>query len=67
MERDKRRAERSSVDLKYLKNCVLQLYQMGDGLALLPVIARLLELSPEEVDACRAALRKAGVGMEVSG
>lgn len=38
---------------------------MGDGLALLPVIARLLELSPEEVEACRVALRKAGVA-EVS-
>ena len=44
---------------------MLQLYQMGDGLALLPVMAQLLELSPEEVDACKTALRRAGV--EVGG
>lgn len=44
-----REEKRGSVDLVYLKNVVLKLLETGEREALGPVIAQLLQLSPEEV------------------
>ncbi|KAK9227888.1 hypothetical protein WN944_020832 [Citrus x changshan-huyou] len=46
MERSKKR---EGVDMTYLKNVILKLLETGEVEALLPVIAMLLQFSPEEV------------------
>ncbi|KAL9270931.1 GRIP-like protein [Drosera capensis] len=44
-----RMQKREGVDMTYLKNVVLKLLQTGEVEALLPVVAMLLQFSPEEV------------------
>ncbi|XP_039009490.1 protein GRIP-like isoform X1 [Hibiscus syriacus] len=52
MERSKRR---EGVDMTYLKNVILKLLETGEVEALLPVVAMLLQFSPEEVQKCQQA------------
>ncbi|KAL9251652.1 GRIP-like protein [Drosera capensis] len=52
-----RMQKREGVDMTYLKNVVLKLLQTGEVEALLPVVAMLLQFSPEEVQKCRQAYR----------
>ncbi|GMH24540.1 hypothetical protein Nepgr_026383 [Nepenthes gracilis] len=52
-----RMQKREGVDLTYLKNVVLKLLETGEVLALLPVIAMLLQFSPEEIQKCQQAYR----------
>ncbi|GAB2282475.1 hypothetical protein Dimus_017018 [Dionaea muscipula] len=49
--------KREGVDMTYLKNVVLKLLETGEVEALLPVIAMLLQFSPEEVQKCQQAYR----------
>ncbi|KAJ0041173.1 hypothetical protein Pint_28643 [Pistacia integerrima] len=44
-----RKQKREGVDMTYLKNVVVKLLETGEVEALLPVIAMLLQFSPEEV------------------
>ncbi|GAB2251857.1 hypothetical protein Droror1_Dr00004704 [Drosera rotundifolia] len=52
-----RMQKREGVDMTYLKNVVLKLLQTGEVEALLPVVAMLLQFSPEEVQKCQQAYR----------
>ncbi|KAI5684059.1 hypothetical protein M9H77_05287 [Catharanthus roseus] len=52
-----RMQKREGVDMTYLKNVVLKLLETGEVEALLPVIAMLLQFSPEEVQKCQQAYR----------
>lgn len=52
MERSKKR---EGVDMTYLKNVILKLLETGEVEALLPVIAMLLQFSPEEMQKCQQA------------
>ncbi|CAK9164929.1 unnamed protein product [Ilex paraguariensis] len=52
-----RMQKREGVDMTYLKNVVLKLLETGEVGALLPVIAMLLQFSPEEVQKCQQAYR----------
>lgn len=54
-----RTQKREGVDLTYLKNVVLKLLETGEVEALLPVIAMLLQFSPQEVQRCQQAYRSA--------
>lgn len=54
MERSKKR---EGVDMTYLKNVILKLLETGEVEALLPVIAMLLQFSPEEMQKCQQAYR----------
>ncbi|KAE8674024.1 Protein GRIP [Hibiscus syriacus] len=54
MERSKRR---EGVDMTYLKNVILKLLETGEVEALLPVVAMLLQFSPEEMQKCQQAYR----------
>eukprot|EP01018_Ginkgo_biloba_P018109 Gb_14280 [translate_table: standard] len=45
--------KRESVDMTYLKNVILKLLETGEVGVLLPVIATLLQFSPEEVRKCQ--------------
>lgn len=47
-----RSQNRQGVDMTYLKNVILKLLQTGEATALLPVIAMLLQFSPEELKKC---------------
>jgi hypothetical protein len=44
-----RAQKREGVDMTYMKNVILKLLETGEVEALLPVIAMLLQFSPEEV------------------
>ncbi|KAK4752398.1 hypothetical protein SAY87_021196 [Trapa incisa] len=52
MERSQRR---EGVDMTYLKNVILKLLETGEVEALLPVVAMLLQFSPEEMQKCQQA------------
>ncbi|XP_071735336.1 protein GRIP [Rutidosis leptorrhynchoides] len=54
MERSKRR---EGVDMTYLKNVIVKLLETGEVGALLPVIAMLLQFSPDELQKCQNAYR----------
>ncbi|XP_038999759.1 protein GRIP-like [Hibiscus syriacus] len=54
MERSKMR---EGVDMTYLKNVILKLLETGEVEALLPVVAMLLQFSPEEMQKCQQAYR----------
>ncbi|XP_031404892.1 protein GRIP [Punica granatum] len=54
MERTQRR---EGVDMTYLKNVILKLLETGEVEALLPVVAMLLQFSPEELQKCQQAYR----------
>ncbi|GFZ09445.1 golgi-localized GRIP domain-containing protein [Actinidia rufa] len=54
MERSKKR---EGVDMTYLKNVILKLLQTGEVEALLPVVAMLLQFSPDEMQKCYQAYR----------
>lgn len=50
-----RAQKREGVDMTYLKNVVLKLLETGEVEVLLPVIAMLLQFSPDEVQKCQQA------------
>ncbi|KAG8660077.1 hypothetical protein MANES_02G112700v8 [Manihot esculenta] len=50
-----RSQKREGVDLTYLKNVILKLLETGEVEVLLPVVAMLLQFSPEEVLKCQEA------------
>ncbi|CDP01809.1 unnamed protein product [Coffea canephora] len=52
-----RKQKREGVDLTYLKNVILKLLETGEVEALLPVVAMLLQFSPDEVQKCQNAYR----------
>ncbi|CAA2972575.1 GRIP [Olea europaea subsp. europaea] len=52
-----RMQKREGVDLTYLKNVILKLLETGEVERLLPVVAMLLQFSPEELQKCQAAYR----------
>ncbi|KAF5735895.1 protein GRIP [Tripterygium wilfordii] len=52
-----RMQKREGVDMTYLKNVILKLLETGEVEALLPVIAMLLQFSPEEMQKCQQAYR----------
>ncbi|CAN1330802.1 Protein GRIP [Linum perenne] len=52
-----RAQKREGVDMTYLKNIIVKLLETGEVEALLPVVAVLLQFSPEEVQKCRQAYR----------
>ncbi|KAI3462326.1 hypothetical protein Pfo_018989 [Paulownia fortunei] len=52
-----RMQKREGVDLTYLKNVILKLLQTGEVERLLPVIAMLLQFSPDEMQKCQQAYR----------
>jgi hypothetical protein len=55
-EMERLRLPGKTTDMEYLKNVVLKLFQTGEADSLLPVVATVLQFSPAEVEACRAAL-----------
>lgn len=54
-----RMQKREGVDLTYLKNVILKLLETGEVEALLPVVAMLLQFSPDELRKCQQAYRSA--------
>lgn len=52
-----RMQKRGGVDMTYLKNVILKLLETGEVGALLPVVAMLLQFSPEEMQKCQQAYR----------
>ncbi|KMT09626.1 hypothetical protein BVRB_6g130790 [Beta vulgaris subsp. vulgaris] len=52
-----RSQKREGVDMTYLKNVVLKLLETGEVEALLPVIAMLLQFSPDELQKCQQVYR----------
>ncbi|KAK4262008.1 hypothetical protein QN277_027625 [Acacia crassicarpa] len=52
-----RSKKREGVDMTYLKNVILKLLETGEVETLLPVIAMLLQFSPEEMQKCQQAYR----------
>ncbi|CAH9098437.1 unnamed protein product [Cuscuta epithymum] len=52
-----RSQKREGVDLTYLKNVILKLLETGEVEALLPVIAMLLQFSPDEMLKCQQSYR----------
>ncbi|KAJ7953212.1 protein GRIP [Quillaja saponaria] len=52
-----RMQRRDGVDMTYLKNVILKLLETGEVEALLPVVAMLLQFSPEEMKKCQQAYR----------
>ena len=56
-----RSQKRSSVDMTYVKNVILKLLETGEVEALLPVIAMLLQFSPDELRRCQEAYRMQAV------
>ncbi|XP_038904107.1 protein GRIP isoform X2 [Benincasa hispida] len=56
--RDMERSQkREGIDMTYLKNVILKLLETGEVEALLPVVAMLLQFSPEEMQKCQQAYR----------
>ncbi|KAK9809711.1 hypothetical protein WJX73_008782 [Symbiochloris irregularis] len=49
---------KASRDMEYLKNILLKLFETGEAAALLPVIATMLQFSPNELTRCKTALAK---------
>ncbi|XRA99511.1 GRIP domain-containing protein [Pycnococcus provasolii] len=60
-ERLKKRAEvaESATNVTYLKNVVLKLLETGEGDALLPILSRLLQFSPDEAQRAHKAMADA--------
>jgi chromosome segregation ATPase len=56
-----RNQKRSGVDMTYVKNVILKLLETGEVEALLPVIAMLLQFSPDELRRCQEAYRMQAV------
>ncbi|KAK1587300.1 hypothetical protein Q3G72_011581 [Acer saccharum] len=52
-----RMQKREGVDMTYLKNIILKLLETGEVEALLPVVAMLLQFSPEEMQKCQQTYR----------
>ncbi|KAM1479536.1 hypothetical protein ACFX2I_026804 [Malus domestica] len=52
-----RSQKREGVDMTYLKNVILKLLETGEVEALLPVVAMLLQFSPDELQKCQQAYR----------
>ncbi|KAK3008457.1 hypothetical protein RJ639_013286 [Escallonia herrerae] len=52
-----RMQRREGVDMTYLKNVILKLLETGEVEALLPVVAMLLQFSPDEMQKCQQAYR----------
>ncbi|WOL10758.1 protein GRIP isoform X1 [Canna indica] len=52
--------KREGIDMTYLKNVILKLLETGEVEALLPVVATLLQFSPDEVRKCQQAYRSSG-------
>lgn len=52
-----RSQKRSTVDMTYVKNVILKLLETGEVEALLPVIAMLLQFSPDELRRCHEAYK----------
>ncbi|KAH8941956.1 hypothetical protein BDL97_14G073300 [Sphagnum fallax] len=52
-----RAQKREGVDMTYVKNVILKLLETGEVEALLPVIAMLLQFSPEELRRCHEAYK----------
>lgn len=52
-----RMQKREGVDLTYLKNVIVKLLETGEVGALLPVVAMLLQFSPEEIRKCQQGFR----------
>ncbi|XP_023754131.1 protein GRIP [Lactuca sativa] len=52
-----RSQKREGVDMTYLKNVIVKLLETGEVGALLPVIAMLLQFSPDEFQKCQNAYR----------
>nr|CAD1844717.1 unnamed protein product [Ananas comosus var. bracteatus] len=50
-----RSQKREGIDMTYLKNVILKLLETGEVGALLPVVATLLQFSPEELKKCQQA------------
>lgn len=48
-----RSQKREGIDMTYLKNVILKLLETGEVGALLPVVATLLQFSPEELTKCQ--------------
>ncbi|XP_022971426.1 protein GRIP isoform X2 [Cucurbita maxima] len=63
MERSQRR---EGVDMIYLKNVILKLLETGEVEALLPVVAMLLQFSPEETQKCQQAYRSSSADVPPS-
>ncbi|XP_050125152.1 protein GRIP-like [Malus sylvestris] len=53
-----RSQKREGVDMTYLKNVILKLLETGEVEALLPVVAMLLQFSPDELQKCQQAYRQ---------
>lgn len=49
-----------TADMEYFKNVMLKLFETGETASLLPVVARVLQFSPEELERCRQATEKWG-------
>ncbi|KAL3137456.1 hypothetical protein ABBQ38_004747 [Trebouxia sp. C0009 RCD-2024] len=58
-ERAKLVAAHDGVDLEYLKNIMLKLYETGEAAALLPVLGTVLKFSPAELKRCQSAVSAA--------
>lgn len=56
-----RSQKRSTVDMTYVKNVILKLLETGEVEALLPVIAMLLQFSPDELRRCQEAYKMQAV------
>ncbi|XP_064942543.1 protein GRIP-like isoform X2 [Musa acuminata AAA Group] len=52
--------KREGIDMTYLKNVILKLLETGEVEALLPVVATLLQFSPEEIRKCQQPYRSSG-------
>ncbi|CAL9078809.1 unnamed protein product [Musa textilis] len=52
--------KREGIDMTYLKNVILKLLETGELEALLPVVATLLQFSPEEIRKCQQAYHSSG-------
>lgn len=63
-----RSQKRSHVDMTYVKNVILKLLETGEVEALLPVIAMLLQFSPDELRRCQDMYKmQAGAEVPLSG
>lgn len=63
-----RNQKRSHVDMTYVKNVILKLLETGEVEALLPVIAMLLQFSPDELRRCQDMYKmQAGAEVPLSG
>lgn len=45
-----------AIDIEYLKNILVRLFETGAEESLLPAVAKLLQFSPDEVNRCRVAM-----------